>query len=134
MIGPPVSLFLDSSDLDALVTIRPNVLLLGDRAAADGFLAALPSRFSAGIREIGIAALRPGSQMGLRTAVLRNVAEYNQADQQVLLAWLEERGRDCQLISTTDRPLFELVACGEFDARLFYRLNMMFVDLNGRSG
>jgi transcriptional regulator of acetoin/glycerol metabolism len=48
----------------------------------------------------------------------------------MLLGWLDRSERSTQLIATTDRPLLDLVDTGRFDARLFYRLNTVYLDLN----
>jgi hypothetical protein len=124
--------FIDSRDLDAIVTIRPNVLVCGDRQITDAFLSALPSHYSSQLRELPIASLKARGDLSEGTAVLRDVADYSEADQQNLLAWLDRRGRSTQLIATTDRPLLDLVSAGQFDARLFYRLNMVYLDLNSQ--
>lgn len=121
--------FLDSRDLDAIVTVRPNVLLCGNRRSTDAFLSALPVHYSAQLRELSVTSLRTPADVSEGTVVVRDVADFSQADQGKLLAWLDRRGRSTQLIATTERPLLELVDGGRFDARLFYRLNTMYLDL-----
>jgi len=55
------------------------------------------------------------------------------ADQQLqLLTWMEQgvhRG-DVQIVSTTSRPMLPLLESGEFRAELYYRLNVVRIDLS----
>jgi hypothetical protein len=62
-----------------------------------------------------------------RTLVLRDAAALCTADQRRLLAWMDDRGSRTQIISTSERPLFTLVASGLFDAALYYRLNVVLL-------
>jgi Sigma-54 interaction domain len=59
--------------------------------------------------------------------ILRNVAALTADDQARLLAWLQGEGFGAQVVSTTERPLFRLVAQGLFDAALYYRLNILLL-------
>jgi transcriptional regulator of acetoin/glycerol metabolism len=62
------------------------------------------------------------------TLVLHQVASLPREDQDVLLAWLDDRGRDVQIISLSTRPLYPLVEAHAFLASLYYRLNSIVVD------
>jgi hypothetical protein len=62
-----------------------------------------------------------------RPMILRNVAVLTADDQARLLAWLQREGLGAQIVSTTEPPLFALVAQGLFDAALYYRLNVLLV-------
>jgi hypothetical protein len=59
--------------------------------------------------------------------ILRDVAALDACDQARLLAWLQGEGFGAQVVSTTERPLFALVALGLFDAALYYRLNVFLL-------
>ena len=59
--------------------------------------------------------------------ILKNVAALTDGDQARLLVWLQREGFGAQVVSTTERPLFALVAQGLFDAALYYRLNVLLL-------
>ena len=65
------------------------------------------------------------------TLVLRDVDRLSIGDQARLLAWIDVRPRT-QIVSTTVGPLFTLVACGRFDAGLYYRLNVILLNVDRR--
>ena len=62
-----------------------------------------------------------------RSLILRDAAALNRDAQRRLLAWIGDAGLGTQIISTTERPLFPLVAKGLFDATLYYRLNVVLL-------
>jgi len=68
-----------------------------------------------------------------RNLVLRNVAALTAEDQARLLVWLQREGFGAQIVSTTERPLFALVAQGLFDAALYYRLNVLLLHVGPTS-
>jgi hypothetical protein len=79
---------------------------------------------------------RRGSPLQLRDGdvgalVLEEVGDLSGDEQARLLAWIDGRCQT-QIVSTTARPLFECVARGFFDASLYYRLNVIVVELNRR--
>lgn len=59
--------------------------------------------------------------------VLQNIAALNRTEQGNLRRWVEDCDPRRQVISTSARPLFPLVAHGLFDEVLYYRLNLMLV-------
>jgi len=59
--------------------------------------------------------------------ILKNIAALTADDQARLLVWLQREGFGAQIVSTTERPLFALVAQGLFDAALYYRLNVLLL-------
>jgi two-component system C4-dicarboxylate transport response regulator DctD len=59
--------------------------------------------------------------------ILRDVAALAASDQARLLVWLQGAGLGVQVVSTTEQPLFALVAQGLFDAALYYRLNVLLL-------
>jgi hypothetical protein len=122
--------FVESKDLDAVVTMKPNVLIYGSRGSTDAFLSSLSAHYSAPLRELPVASLCGHADISARTAVVRDIANFSRSDQEMLLGWLDRSERSTQLIATTDRPLLHLVDTGRFDARLFYRLNTVYLDLN----
>lgn len=65
------------------------------------------------------------------TLVLVEVSALNREQQVELLEWLDAyaQRQHVQVVSTTSRALFSLVERGEFLAQLYYRLNVLRLDL-----
>ena len=63
--------------------------------------------------------------------ILEEVSDLSGDDQARLLAWIDRRCQT-QVVSTTAHPLFPRVARGFFDASLYYRLNVIVVELDRR--
>jgi hypothetical protein len=63
------------------------------------------------------------------TLILRDVGALPQAEQRRLLDWLERCAGRYQVVSTTTSPLLALVEAGVFHDALFYRLNVVCVDV-----
>jgi len=63
------------------------------------------------------------------TLIVRNIAALPAADQCRMLLWLEMSGGRTQVVSTTTSPLLPLVEAGVFHDTLYYRLNVVCVDL-----
>lgn len=62
---------------------------------------------------------------GYGTLVVQNIAALDREDQARLRVWLDDDAHRWQVVSTSAYPLFPLVDCGLFDARLYYRLNVV---------
>jgi hypothetical protein len=104
-----------------------NVLLEGPAAATDAALRLLQPH----IRE-PIVWHRPPATLDLpsgtpRALILRDAAALSRDEQRRLLAWMGDTGSVTQIVSTSTRPLFPLVAAGLFDAALYYRLNVLLL-------
>jgi Sigma-54 interaction domain len=67
-----------------------------------------------------------------RGLILRDVTGLTAIDQKRLLAWIDSTGSLAQIVSTTERPIFGLVAQGLFDEVLYYRLNVVLIHLGSR--
>jgi hypothetical protein len=61
--------------------------------------------------------------------VIDEVADISRDDQQTLLQWLEHQ-RDAMVLSFAINPIFSLVTQGRFLDRLYYRLNVMTLNVN----
>jgi hypothetical protein len=110
-----------------------NVLLEGTVTATDTVLRLLQPNLGAPIQWH-----RPNGPLDLpagrtRTLILRDAAALSGDDQGRLLEWSRDTGSGTQIISTTARPLFALVAAGSFDAALYYRLNIMLLRVGAAS-
>jgi len=67
-----------------------------------------------------------------RMMILHDVGAMPLEDQRRLLVWLEGPGRSVQIISTSPVPLIDAVDAGTFLDSLYYRLNVVYVDVLGR--
>lgn len=107
-----------------MLTRRPNVLIEGPQAATEAVLRALRAH-------CGQPAAFWGDTLGDHrpsTLIARDVAALTAADQRRLVRWLH-MGERTQVLSTTAQPLFSLVERGQFLAELFYRLNVLRLDV-----
>src|SRR5437867_2703332 len=63
------------------------------------------------------------------TLVVPSVSALDRDQQHALLAWLDAPGNRIQVISTTTDPLYPLVDRGAFLANLYYRHNVLLLDV-----
>jgi hypothetical protein len=63
------------------------------------------------------------------TLVLENVTELNFEEQFRVLRWLDDVRGKIRVVSTANVPLWPLVQLGVFNEILYYRLNIVFVDM-----
>jgi hypothetical protein len=118
------------SDLQLMGMPRVNILLVGAVGPIQGILELLQKTCAS-----PIAVWRPGERLALppigrvRTFILHDVWSLPSDDQYALAAWLERAEGRVQVISTSTASLLHRVHSGEFLDTLYYRLNMVFVDL-----
>jgi hypothetical protein len=117
------------SDWRATLRIGANVLVTGSDDALAAFLDAARSEMREPIRTA--AATLPATLDGVRTLVVTDVDALDQADQQRLRRWLDERRtEDVQVVSMTSAPLYSLVEANVFDTALYYRLNTILLEIH----
>jgi hypothetical protein len=117
-------------ELAVLRTWHPNLLIGGSPDAITATLETLRSDFRPAIvRSPAGATLPVQLESGVHTLVLQDVDLLSLDDQQRLLAWLKQDFRRVQVIATTPRSLVQLVESGQFDASLFYALNVVHIEL-----
>ena len=118
----------DPLDWETIVDGESNVLVCGEPPVIDAFLDALKRETSRPLRRC-----RSSRELMLwksdGTLVLEDPSSFDDNDQRALLAWLEQDGLGVQLITTTYRPMFEVVQSGRFLDTLYYRLNTIHIDL-----
>jgi sigma-54-interacting transcriptional regulator len=113
-------------DWRLIVTARPNILLEGAPEATDVIVGEaiewLPAPHATwcGAPPCGD---RPA------TLVVRSISSLDQDQQHSLFDWLEAPGTRVQVISTTSEPLYPMVGRGAFLESLYYRLNVLRLDL-----
>jgi hypothetical protein len=109
---------------------RHNVLLAGAPSALDAMLASITPHLEEPIRMFNAAT---GSVLPTQgTLVLTEIGDLNAAQQLRLLAWMDGAGREghVQIVSTTSRPIMPLMERAAFRAELYYRLNVVRIDLD----
>jgi hypothetical protein len=116
------------ADWDLAVRTRHNLLLEGSPSDTDEKLAALKPHLREPLCEF-----RPADGAGVPqpregTLILLEVARLDAAQQTALLRWFDERV-PVRIISTSSEPLFSLVASGVFRPELYYRLNVVLIEL-----
>jgi len=122
----PTATSLRPDDWQLLLTARPNTLLEGPDEATDAIVGEAMEWLAEPHATWSGAASgcdRPA------TLVVRSVSALNQDQQRALLAWLDAPGDRMQVISTTADPLYPLVGRGAFLANLYYRLNVLLLDV-----
>ena len=120
------------TELGILRAPPANVLLEGPSAATDDVLLVLwPHLREPLVSNLAHAPLQLPDGPA-RPMILRNVAALTADDQTRLLVWLQGEGFGAQVVSTSERPLFALVAQGLFDAALYYRLNVLLLRVGPR--
>ena len=119
-----------TEEFEILRTWHPNLLIGGSREATTSALDALGDVFRPIIVSwAGGGALPMPSLSGARTLILRDADLLSPEDQQRLLVWLKQDSRSVQVVATATRPLLELVESANFDASLYYALNVIYINL-----
>lgn len=109
----------------------PNLLLIGDDASLDAAFRRLqPSlRTPIALWVPGITSTIPATCFN--TLIVRDIGRLD-AGQQSCLSQLVAEVLDVQVVALTGAPLFPLVEAGVFLEELYYRLNVLMVDLSAR--
>jgi hypothetical protein len=110
-VSPLTTLGFNSEDAQLLTNTHANVLIVGLPEDHDAILSAVVPLVREPLR------------------VLRDVELLNSAEQRDLLVWLDEAGEGTRVISLTSAGLYPLVEHGAFLDALYYRLNVLRVDL-----
>jgi hypothetical protein len=119
-------------DLHVARTTRSNLLLVGrDHVVTRLLPFAIPDLTQAAITRCKNGSLRlPHSSMRPSTVVIRDVDVLTHGEQRMLCEWLQSRGADMHVVSTASAPLLPLVERSAFNAALYYRLNMIYIELS----
>jgi Sigma-54 interaction domain len=123
----PVSRPIEGSaaDLRYATIAQHSILLEGPEVSIDAVLSLLGPYLREPVTwsRLGTRLQLPADNCG--ALVLQNVSRLNRDDQARLLAWLNDPTHRTQIVSTTTTPLFPLVCSNQFDATLYYRLNVV---------
>jgi hypothetical protein len=119
---------LEEEWLALLGRARPNVLFIGPKASVRIAIARHLSCLHAPLVQWHPrSALEPASQ-SKGTLLIWDIDALDVGQQQQLITWLD-RHENVQLISVAEHPVFPLVLRQEFLDRLYYRLNVVCVEL-----
>jgi hypothetical protein len=121
-----------AGELSLVGTARLNVMLVG---SADMVRLVLQTQLPTLMKPV--VTWSPGEAFGLPavertgTFVLHEIGSLSLHDQLQLLEWSAGAMRRTQVISTTSTPLLPRVCARGFIDALYYRLNTVYLDLNG---
>ena len=119
---------LPATDLRVLQQYRPNLMIVGSVSSTESELLALLPTFAD-----PVTVWQPGTPLALPSAggtlILRNVSNLAPSEQSALFGWLDCDRHRAQVISTSTRPLMPLLEQGEFFDGLYYRLNVVCLEL-----
>ena len=123
------------NELSWLSRVHPNILLVGDGMATAAALSELQSvyRFPFIVRNCGGLPLALPPTESANTLILHDVAALLPGEQQMLSDWLSSENRRTQVVTTSPEALLPLVTSGAFLATLYYRLNVIYVDVTASS-
>jgi Sigma-54 interaction domain len=122
-----------TAEWSQICTGRHNVLLEGPMACTEAVLHLLKPHFGE-----PMTMKRSGAPLELHTlkggtVVVHDIAAFSRPEQERILEWLDNPQTQTQVVCTTIEPLFPLVAEGLFDETLYYRLNVILLQLTRSS-
>jgi hypothetical protein len=124
----PSRLPIPSNDWQTLVATRVNTVVIGrEDAALRVWTAVWPSLQKPIHWADGDNLLLPRDPAG--TLILQDADRLTVSAQQQLFAWLHDDVRATRVLTTTTRALFPMVEEGAFHAGLYYRLNVLLLEL-----
>ena len=118
-------------DLSVARITRANILLVGnDRQVSRLVRLAVADFNQAAVVSCRNGQLRlPSTSLRAGTIVIRDVDALSSDDQVKLCEWLNTRSDRAQVVSTASAPIVPLVDSSLFNDALYYRLNVVYVDL-----
>jgi hypothetical protein len=113
----------------SLCSAHPNILLIGDAIATREALSDLQPTLQLPffICRYGRVPLTLPPSESVRTLILHDVGPLSLGEQHMLNDWLSSER--IQIVTTSTVPLFPLVTRGAFLETLYYRLNVIYVEL-----
>jgi hypothetical protein len=113
----------------SLCRVHPNILLVGDAMATREALSDLQPTLQLPffICNYGRVPLTLPPSKSVRTLILHDVGPLSLGEQHMLSDWLSSERM--QIVTTSTVPLFPLVTRGAFLETLYYRLNVIYVEL-----
>jgi hypothetical protein len=114
---------------DWLLTIPANTMLIGAIGKVDAFVDALMPGLNSPVVHWRPAEHQPLPPLTSGTLILHQVEAIPPERQRWFLARLTALDHRVRVISTSDKPVWPLVERGAFLAALYYRLNVLLMDL-----
>jgi hypothetical protein len=112
---------------------RPNVLVVGSSAEVDRAFELMYPYLRTPVVAWVPRETRDLPSTPFRTIVIRDVEALDSRQQENLVAMVCRLAADVQIVSTSRTPLFPRVERGEFLNRLYYQLNVIYLDLTDRT-
>jgi hypothetical protein len=109
---------------------RPSVLLIGAAHHTDRVVHVITAWGDDPIASWPEAAVAARSSSTV-TLIVRDVASFDAQEQERLHRWLDERSGAARVIATSPVPLYGLVERGQFLESLYYRLNVVCLEVAG---
>jgi hypothetical protein len=111
---------------------RSNVLVVGpDQAVSNALALIIVDVERAVVLDRASERLRlPSPTRPIRTVIIRNIDALTDDEQRDLLEWLMVSKGLSRVIATTSRALVSMLDSNEFSPTLYYRLNVVYVDLS----
>jgi hypothetical protein len=114
-----------AEELPFLGSLGANLLLIGLNGASR-------DRFEVSLRQGPVTKWEPGQPLVLPSAgtlILHEVGSLTHEDQLRLLSWMERNAGRTRVICTSSASLFAQVEAGRFIDTLYYRLNVVSLDI-----
>jgi len=131
---PPIFLPVDlHTEWNLVVRTHHNLMLVGAPSATKELLAAMKPHLRGPLHEFTLPADGSVPQPLEGTLILSEVARLDATQQEQLLQWLDQVNEQLQvqIVSTTAEAIYLLVQAGAFLADLYYKLNVVLLDLTG---
>jgi hypothetical protein len=121
-----------ASDCSLVLRQRRSTLIVGPVSATEAALRTLGSSLTGPVTcwQSGANLVLPSGG----TLVLRNVSDLTSTEQSALRDWLEQDHRRTHVIATASRSVVPLVERGLFSDVLYYRLNLVYIELPAAGG
>lgn len=119
------------TEWDLVIRAQHNLLLVGTPPDIHEMLVAMKPHLREPLQEHRPATGAAMPQPPEGTLILLEVARLDAEQQTQLLQWLDQFNErlPVRVVSTTSEPLFPLVQTGAFLADLYYKLNIVLIDL-----
>lgn len=117
------------ADWDLITTVHTNLLLIGSSSETGAMLNALEQHFRGPICRVKPKAGVVLPQPTEGTLIVSGVDGLDSDQQTQLLRWMPQRQSRVQVVCTSRESLFRLVDAGDFLSELYYRLNVVLLDV-----
>lgn len=109
---------------------HPNALLIGLSETARAAISTILSDLPQPVAESDSSSISGALSSAARTIIIWNVDRLDAPQQRRLLEFIERSGAAVQIISVSTTELFDRVERGEFLDALYYRLNVIRIEVD----